>query len=99
MERIALGVRPPQRRLPVGVLGADHVVVDEQVVEPHLLDADADVVHRLRIAAQLDLRVDDAQLHPFALLGFGAPPSRRGSIPASSTRRSLIRHRSSSLTH
>ena len=40
-----------------------------------------------------------AQLHPLALLGLGAPPSRRGSIPASSTRRSSIRQRPSTLSH
>ena len=38
-------------------------------------------------------------LDPFVLRGFFAPPSRRGSMPASSTRRSAMRHTPSMRVH
>ncbi len=83
---------PPQRRLPVGVLGTHHVVVEQQAVVAERLDRQAQLVHARRVPMQLVLRVDDPEPHAFARLGFGTPPSRRGSMPASFTRRSVMRH-------
>ena len=62
MERVVLGVGPVSGVVAIGVNGAEHVVVGEQVVEAELLDRSPDPPDRDRIASELDLRVDDADL-------------------------------------
>ncbi len=63
VERIALGVWTYERWFPVGVHGTQHVVVGENVVEAELLGGGSEAAYGLRIAVQLDLGIDDAELH------------------------------------
>ncbi len=63
VERVVLGVGAGQRGRPIGVHGAEHVVVGEEVVKAQVLDRLADPPDSARISAELDLRVDDADLH------------------------------------
>jgi hypothetical protein len=43
--------------------GTDDMVVDEQMVEPHFLDREADLAHGDRVALQFDLGINGANLH------------------------------------
>jgi hypothetical protein len=63
VERVVLGVRAGQPRRAIGMHGAEHVVVGEQVVEAQRLDRGSDAPNRARVSAKLDLWVDDADLH------------------------------------
>ena len=63
MKRIPFGVRTGQLRLAALMYGTEHVIVGQEIVEVHGLDSDTDAAYRLRIALQLNLRVDNAKFH------------------------------------
>jgi hypothetical protein len=64
---IAFGVGTDQRRVPVVVHRTEHVVIGEQVIEAEVLGRLADAPHGLGITAELDLRIDDTDLHRLTL--------------------------------
>jgi hypothetical protein len=72
VERVVLGVRTRQRRRPIGVNCAEHVVVGEEVVEAEVFDRPPESPDGGRISTELDLRVDDADLHGVSLPGSAA---------------------------
>ncbi len=60
-----VGGRPASEGLPIGAIGhvgADHVVVGEDVVEAHLLDGDGVGLDGLGVSGYLGLREDGADL-------------------------------------
>jgi hypothetical protein len=63
MERVALGVGTHERTRSIGVDGTQHVVVGGKVVKAQVLDCSSDLPNGARISSELDLRVDDADLH------------------------------------
>ena len=63
VEGVVLGVRTRQWRRSIGVNGAEHVVVGEEVVKAQVLDRSPNPPNRGRIASKLVLRVDDTDLH------------------------------------
>jgi hypothetical protein len=63
VERVALGVRAGERRRSIGVNGTEHVVVGQEMVKAEVLDRSANPPNSARISSQLDLRIDDADLH------------------------------------
>jgi hypothetical protein len=67
MEGVVLGVGSRQLAISIGVNGAEHVVVSEEIVKPQVLDGPPDPPNSGRISPKLDLRVDDADLHGCAV--------------------------------
>ena len=60
-------VRAGQRGCPIGVHRTEHVVVREEMGEAQFLDGSPDPADRVRITSELDLRIDDTDLHGFSL--------------------------------
>jgi len=58
-----LGIRARQRTGPIGMNGAEHMVVGEEVVKTQVLHRSPNPPHRGRVSPKLDLRVDDTDLH------------------------------------
>jgi hypothetical protein len=80
VEWVELGVGPGELGRSIGVNGAEHVVVGEEVVKAHLLDGSADPPNCGRIASKLVLRVDNADLHRRQHVTTCASPTR-GRVP------------------
>jgi len=80
MEWRRLVIRPEQRRIATFVYRAEDMIVDQEMVVAEQLGRLPDPAKRLGIAAQLDLRIDNSQLHP-ALLVIG-PASSLPPAPA-----------------
>lgn len=60
VEGIVFVVRARQRRLSIGVLGAEHMVVGDEVIEAEIFGRSPDAPDGVGVTAQLDLGVDDA---------------------------------------
>jgi hypothetical protein len=83
VEAMAVGVGPlpPARALRVG---AQHVVEDQDVREPHVLDGLGVRADGRRVVADLGLREHDADLHGLLLEGGVAAQRLPGTTPAGS---------------
>ena len=75
MEQVVLGIGARELGCSIGVNGAEHVVVREEVVKAELLDREPEASHSTRVSSKLDLRVYSADLHELRLLELGG---RRG---------------------
>lgn len=67
-----LGVGARQLRRPIGVNGAEHVVIGEEVVKAQAFGRSPDPPNSGRVSSKLVLRVDGADLH-----GSSLPRDRR----------------------
>ena len=75
LVELVLGRVRPRPVRPRGDVGAEHVVVGEQVAVAQLLGRLRERAHRARVGADLGLRKDDAELH-----GRIIHHSRRGNV-------------------
>jgi len=63
VERVLLVIAAEQRRVPALVHRPQDMVVDQEMVVAEQFGRSADAAKGARIAVELDLRIDDAQLH------------------------------------
>jgi hypothetical protein len=76
VEWVVLGVWAGELRCSIGVDGAEHMVVREEVVKAQVLGRSSNSPNRARVSSKLDLRVDHTDLH-----GFSLPLDRRETWP------------------
>jgi len=67
VERIVLGVRAGQRRIAVGVHGAEHMIVDQQPAVAESLGGLGEIADDRRIRADLRRREHHPEVHLFLL--------------------------------
>jgi Luciferase-like monooxygenase len=63
VEWVMLGIRARQRERSIGVHGAEHMLIGEEVIKAEILDRFPDAANRVGISSKLGLRVDDTDLH------------------------------------